>query len=131
VREMVSEFTYLGSCLCDDGEVTNEVACRIVRASKAFGSLREAIFMNRTFSVSTKRNVNKAVVLSFLLYGAEIWTVKAPDLRCLTTFHNRCVCSILGVSPLGISSGEKKLPPDIWYTCSGKFVTLWRGVFVG
>jgi len=23
---MVSEFTYLASCLCDDGEVTNEVA---------------------------------------------------------------------------------------------------------
>ena len=55
--EMVSEFTYLGSCLCDDGEVTNEVACRIARASKAF---------SRTFSVSTKRNVYKAVVLSIL-----------------------------------------------------------------
>ena len=39
--EMVSEFTYLGSCLCDDGEVTNEVTCRI--ASKAFGSLHKAI----------------------------------------------------------------------------------------
>ena len=26
--EMVSEFMYLGSCLCD-GEVTNEVTCRI------------------------------------------------------------------------------------------------------
>jgi len=37
--EMVSEFTYLGSCLCDDGWFTNEVACRIARASKAFGSL--------------------------------------------------------------------------------------------
>jgi len=96
--EMVSEFTYLGSCLCDDGEVTNEVACRIAKASKAFGSLREAIFMNRTFSVSTKRNVYKAVVLSVLLYGAETWTIKAPDLRRLTTFHNRCVRSILGVS---------------------------------
>jgi len=65
--EMVSEFTYLGSCLCDDGEVTNEVTCRIANASGAFGSLREAIFVNRTFSVSTKRNVYKAVVLSILL----------------------------------------------------------------
>ena len=33
--EMVPEFTYLGSCLCDDGEVTNEVTCRIVKASRA------------------------------------------------------------------------------------------------
>ena len=42
--EMVSELTYLGSCLCDDGEVTNEVTCRIV--SRAFGSLRKAIFVD-------------------------------------------------------------------------------------
>ena len=35
--EKVSEFTCLGSCLCDDGEVTNDVTRRI--ASKAFGSL--------------------------------------------------------------------------------------------
>ena len=39
--EMVNNFTYLGSCLSTDGElkVTDEVACRIVGASKAFGSL--------------------------------------------------------------------------------------------
>jgi len=41
--DMVTEFTYLGSCLCNDGEVTREVACRIAKASKAFGSLRDAI----------------------------------------------------------------------------------------
>jgi len=34
--ELVLQFTDLGSC--DDGEVTNEVACGIARASKAFGS---------------------------------------------------------------------------------------------
>ena len=62
--EMVFEFIYLGSCLCDDRDVTNEVKCRIAKASRAFGSLhlREAIFVNRTFSMSTKWNVYKAVV---------------------------------------------------------------------
>ena len=44
--EMVFEFTYLRSCLCDDGEVTNEATCRIAKASRAFGCLCEAIFMN-------------------------------------------------------------------------------------
>ena len=37
-------------------------------------------------------------MLSILLYGAETWTIKAPDLCRLITFHNRCVRSILGVS---------------------------------
>jgi len=54
--------------------------------------------MNGTFSVSTKRNVYSAVVLSILLYGVETWTIRAPDLHRLTTFQNHCVCSILGVS---------------------------------
>jgi len=38
------------------------------------------------------------VVISVLLYGAETWTLKAPDVRRLAIFHNRCVHTILGVS---------------------------------
>ena len=60
--------------------------------------LRVPIFLNRTLSINTKRAVYKAVVISILLYGAETWTLKAPDVRRLTTFHNRCVRTILGVS---------------------------------
>ena len=58
-------FTYLGSCLCDDGEVTNEVTCRITKASRVFGSLREAIFVNRTFSVFTKRMYTRQLYYLF------------------------------------------------------------------
>ena len=32
-----------------------------------------------------------------LLYKAETWTIKAPDARRLTAFHNGCVRSTLGV----------------------------------
>ena len=32
------------------------------------------------------------------LYGAETWTIRAPDLRQLITFHNQCVRAILGVT---------------------------------
>ena len=96
--EMVRDFTYLGSKLSSDGEITAEVSCRIAKASKAFGCLRVPIFLNHTLSINTKRAVYKAVVISILLYGAETWTLKVPDVRRLTTFHNRCVRTILGVS---------------------------------
>ena len=56
------------------------------------------VFLNRTLSTDTKRTVYKAVVGSILLYGAETWTVKAPDVRRLNSFHNRCVRTILGVT---------------------------------
>ena len=50
---------------------------------------------NCTFSVHTKRSVYNVVVVSVLLYGAEILTLKAPIVGRLTAF---CVCAILGVN---------------------------------
>ena len=37
-------------------------------------------------------------MISILLYGAETWTLKAPDVRRLVKFYNHCVPTILGVS---------------------------------
>ena len=33
-----------------------------------------------------------------MLYGSEIWAVKADQMRRLEVFHNHCVRGILGVS---------------------------------
>ena len=62
--EMVEEFTYLGSKLSCDGEISPEVSCHIARASKAFGCLRVPVFLNCTLSTDTKRAVYTAVVVS-------------------------------------------------------------------
>ena len=98
VIDMVDDFIYFGSSLSGDGEISTEVYGRIGKASQAFGRLRESIFQNNTLSISSKRMVYRAVVLSVLLYGAETWAIKANMLRRLDVFHNRCVRSILGVS---------------------------------
>ena len=52
-------------------------------------------------SVCIKRTVYNAVIISILLYGAETWTLKGPDVCRLTVFHNCCVHTILGVSWFG------------------------------
>ena len=96
--EIVSDFTYLGSNITRDGEVKEEVKCRIGKAARAFGCLQRPVFRNRHFSAETKKNVYRAVVLSVLLYGAETWAVKAESVRRLNNFHNRCVRTIMGVS---------------------------------
>ena len=44
--DMVEGFTYVGSKLSADGEVTAEVNCQIAKASKAFGCLKVPIFLN-------------------------------------------------------------------------------------
>ena len=40
----------------------------------------------------------RAVVLAVLLHGAETWTMKAVHTRCLNSFHNLCIWTILGVT---------------------------------
>ena len=91
--EVVSNFSYLVSCLCHDGEITCEVSCRIAKVVRVFGCLRVPIFLNRSLSISTKRDVYEAVVLSVLLYGAETWTLKAPSPSCHTLGYNMMVFS--------------------------------------
>ena len=96
--EMVDHFMYPGSTLLRDGDVVEDVKCHIAKASRAFGCLRGSIFNNLILSLTTKRTVYRAIVLSVLLYVAKTWTLKAEHVRCLQTFHNHCVRTILGIS---------------------------------
>ena len=63
--KMVKNFTYFGSNLPSDQEVTCEVKCQ---ASKAFGALIILIF---NYLINTKRTAYNTAVISILLYGAE------------------------------------------------------------
>ena len=95
VLYVVQDFTYLGANISRDEEITSEVTRRIARAARAFGCLRVPVFKNQDLSLATKRAVYRAIVLAVLLYGAETWTMKAVHTRCLNSFHNRCIRTIL------------------------------------
>ena len=71
--ECVSVYAYLGSQISSDGQL-EEVEKRIAAALRAFGALRHAVFRNSALSLTTKRFVYQACVLSVLLYGGECWT---------------------------------------------------------
>ena len=45
VVEYVNEFSYLGSMIADSGRISSDVDRRITQASKAFGTLRRAVFL--------------------------------------------------------------------------------------
>ena len=96
--ETVHDFTYLGSNITVDGEIKDEVKCRMSKAARAFGCLQRSIFQNWSFSTETKQRVYRATVLSVLLYGAETWTTKTESMRQLNGFHNRCVRTIMGIT---------------------------------
>ena len=43
-----------------------------------------------SFNINTKVHLYQALVMSVLLYGAEIWTLLAADTKALEAFHMRC-----------------------------------------
>ena len=80
--EMVSEFTYLESCVTSYEDLDRKARYRIAKAARVFGCQKVPIIHNNHLSNGTKRNLYRAVVLASLLYGAETWTVKAKHMRC-------------------------------------------------
>ena len=79
--EMVKEFPYLGSTICNDSEVDNDVKIKTAKPANAFGYLKKPIFTSHHVSVNVKRAVYKAVVLATLLQlrvlGSESYPVKS------------------------------------------------------
>ena len=60
--EMVTKFTYLGSIVLSDGDLSKELLCRTAKAARNFGCLKEPIFRSKHLSLETKRAVYRAVV---------------------------------------------------------------------
>ena len=102
IVESVADFRYLGAIVHTDGRSAHEIKSRIAGASRAFGALRRTVFMDRNLSVATKCQVYEACVVSLLLYCSECWVPLSRDVAALSTFHMRCIRSILGITQLDI-----------------------------
>ena len=66
IVEVLNEFQYLGSLVEAAGGMTGEIEHHIVWASRTFGSLCNAVFMDHHLTLETKRLVYRSVVLGVL-----------------------------------------------------------------
>ncbi len=116
VVNYVPDFCYLGSLIDNNCRSHLDICARIASASRAFGALRQPVFKNHHLSVTTKRHVFSACVLSLLLYGAECWVPLQRDVRQLSNFYMTCIRSILGVT--------KK---DVWcnHISNAQLLVMW------
>ena len=85
----VKEFTYLGSLIASDGHIEAELQKRMSKASMSFGRLRERLWNNHNVSIRIKGKIYRAIILSTLLYGAEVWTVYRRHVKRLHSFMMR------------------------------------------
>ena len=63
----------------------------------AFGSLNK-IWKSKSISRKTKSRLYAAIILSLMLYNAEIWTVKQQDLDALEGAHFRMLRSMVNLA---------------------------------
>nr|VZI45523.1 unnamed protein product [Spirometra erinaceieuropaei] len=72
---VVGNFTNLGSTLSHNTKIDDEVACRIYKASQAYGRPQNTVWWRHGLHLYTKLKMYRVVILPALLYGAETWTM--------------------------------------------------------
>ena len=97
--EFTNEFKYLGTMVNSTLSMSSEITSRIRKASAAFGALSK-IFKDKTITLTVKGQVYSVLIVTILLYGCEVWNLRADDEDRLKKFHRRCIRSILNTTPL-------------------------------
>jgi hypothetical protein len=86
--ENVECFKYFCSILTNDGRCTCEIKSGIVMAKAAFNK-KKTLFTSK-FDLNLRKKLVKCYLWSMALYGAETWTLRAADQKCLESFEMWC-----------------------------------------
>ena len=76
--ETMSDFIFLGSKICADGDCSHEIRRHLLPGRKVLTNL-DSILKNRDITLSTKVHLVKAIVFPVVMYGCESWTVKKAE----------------------------------------------------
>ena len=72
--EAVTDFTFLGSQITEDGDCSHEIKRSLLLGRKAMTNL-DSVLKSRDITRQTKVCVIKAMVFPVVLYGCESWTI--------------------------------------------------------
>ena len=93
--EVVEKFTYLGSEINTQNDITREIRRRIVLANRCLHGLSK-FMRSRDPSKETKLKLYNELILAVLLYGSESWTLRAKDEQLLNVFERKVLRLIYG-----------------------------------
>jgi len=96
-RLQVDDFCYLGSYMSYNGSCEKDVRVHIGKATSVFGKMKRT-WKNKCISLKVKMRLYEAIILSTLLYSAEVWPVTATLMNRLNAAHHRWLRGILGIS---------------------------------
>ena len=114
----MKDSVYLGSSINTDNNISLEIRRRIIFANRCYSGLRKQL-SKRVLSWRTKLCLYKSLILSVLLYGAEIWTITSSDEHALGVFDRKILRKIY--VPF-CDRGEWKLIIKKLYTFIAQFI---------
>ncbi|VDP47976.1 unnamed protein product [Echinostoma caproni] len=89
---VVDYYSYVGSCVTNDGSAAKEITARISKARAAYAELKH-FWRRRDVSLKLKGRVYCATVRAVLLYGCETLSLRLDNIRRLEVFDYRCLRS--------------------------------------
>ena len=78
--ETVTDFIFLGSKITAGGDCSHEIKRRLLLGRKVMTKL-DSLLKSRDITLSTKVHLVKAMVVRYVMYGYESWTIKKAKHR--------------------------------------------------
>jgi hypothetical protein len=93
--EMVQSFTYLGSLIDANNDISAEIKKRILLANKGFYGLNRQ-FRSQFISIKNKIKLYKTLIRPVLAYGSETWVLPKYEETILGVFERKILRAIFG-----------------------------------
>ena len=93
--EMVVEFKYFGTTSTNQNSIQEEIKCRLKSGNACYHSVQN-LLSSRLLSRNLKIKIYRTIILPFVLYGCETWSLTLSEERRLRVFENRMLRRLFG-----------------------------------
>jgi len=93
--ERVEEFKYLGTTLINQNSIAEEIKSRWIPKSACYHSVQN-LLSSRLLSKNLKIKVYRTIILPFVFYECETWSLKLREESKLRVFENMVLRRIFG-----------------------------------
>ena len=92
---VIYKFRYLGVTVTNTNDIREKIKRRINMGNACYFSL-EKILSSRLLSKKLKVKTYKTIILPFVLYGSETWSLTLREEQRLRVFENKVLRKIFG-----------------------------------